>query len=131
MRGSDLRLELSASLRGAPQVRAALGPWLRDHHIKNEVANEVTLVCTELFVNAVEAAGPEGSVTVTVAQEPGQIAVEVADNGPGFKDKPDFRMPDPSASRGRGLALVEMIAGPIVIKRRSGRTVIRCARPID
>lgn len=131
MGGSDLRLELAASLRGAPQVRAALQPWLREHHIRNDVSSEVTLVATELFVNAVEAAGPEGSVVVTVAHEPGQIAVEVADDGPGFSEKPDFRMPDPSASRGRGLALVEMIAGPIVIKRRSGRTVIRCARPLD
>jgi anti-sigma regulatory factor (Ser/Thr protein kinase) len=68
---------------------------------------------------------------VTVAHEPGQIAVEVADDGPGFTADPDFTMPEPSASRGRGLALVEMIAGPIVIKRRAGRTVIRCARPID
>lgn len=131
MGATDLRLELSASLRGAPQVRAALGPWLRQHHIQNEVGSEVTLVCTELFVNAVEAAGPDGSVTVTVAREPGQIAVEVADDGPGFADSPDFAMPDPSASRGRGLALVEMIAGPIVIKRRAGRTVVRCARPLD
>jgi anti-sigma regulatory factor (Ser/Thr protein kinase) len=131
MRGSDLRLELAASLRGAPQVRAALRPWLKEHHIQNEIGSEVTLVCTELFVNAVEAAGPDGSVTVTVVHEPGQIAVEVADDGPGFADDPDFTMPEPSASRGRGLALVEMIAGPIVIKRRAGRTVIRCARPID
>src|SRR5690348_13499171 len=99
MGGTDLRLELPASLRGAPEVRAALGPWLKDQHIPNEVGSEVTLVCTELFVNAVEAAGPEGSVVVTVAHEPGQIAVEVADDGPGFVDEPDFRMPDPSASR--------------------------------
>lgn len=129
--GSDLRLELAATLRGAPEVRAALGPWLQEHHIQNEVGSEVTLVATELFVNAVEAAGPDGSVTVTVAKEPGQIAVEVADDGPGFAERPDFSMPEPSASRGRGLALVEMIAGPVVIKRRKGRTVIRCARPIE
>jgi anti-sigma regulatory factor (Ser/Thr protein kinase) len=131
MGGADLRLELSATLRGAPEVRKALVPWLREHHIRKDVESEVTLVCTELFVNAVEAAGPDGSVTVKVVHEPGQIAVEVEDDGPGFVEKPDFRMPDPGASRGRGLALVEMIAGPIVIKRRKGRTVIRCARPID
>ena len=84
MAGSDLRLELHASLRGTPEVRAALAPWLREHHICHEVSNEVTLVCTELFVNAVEAAGPDGSVVLVVAHEPGQIAVEVADDGPGF-----------------------------------------------
>jgi len=131
MGSSNLRLELAASLRGAPEVRAALEPWLEDHHIKNEVGSEVTLVCTELFVNAVEAAGPDGSVTLTVTHEPGQIAVEVADDGPGFADRPDFSMPEPSALGGRGLALVEMIAGPIVINRRAGRTVVRCARPLD
>ena len=131
MGGSDLRLDLAASLGGAPQVRAALGPWLREHKVTHEVGSEVTLVCTELFVNAVEAAGPDGSVTVRVAHEDGQIAVEVADDGPGFSSEPDLAMPEPSASRGRGLALVEMLAGPVVICRRQGRTVIRCARPLE
>ncbi len=65
-------------------------------------------VLANLVRNAAEAAGPGGRVTVRVAEEPGQVRVEVEDTGPGLDEATAARLFEPfftTKDRGTGLGL--------------------------
>jgi two-component system, NtrC family, sensor kinase len=50
-------------------------------------AEQLTQVLMNLLLNAVEAAGPDGTVEVRVAQRDATIGIEVRDSGPGLSDE--------------------------------------------
>ncbi len=88
--------------------------------------------------NAVEAAGPGGTVTLTLRREPDAVHVEVADTGPGPPAEIAARLFDPFVTGkeqgiGLGLAVAKQAAdahgGTLTWERREGTTVFRVSIP--
>ncbi len=83
----DLGLELSqlrdllAARPGAPVVRVKVpdGAW----PVRGDVA-QIRQLLLNLGLNAVQAAGDDGTVDLTLARDRDQLVVSVADTGPGF-----------------------------------------------
>ena len=90
---------------------------------------ELDLLLEEIFMNVCCHAypvGTDGSVTVTyVVPEPGELSVEVADQGAAFNpltaDAPDLALALESRSiGGLGLLLVETLAKSLTYRRDNG-----------
>lgn len=89
--------ELTSVRQARRLVRGVLRDWSRD-----DVADEVLLLTSELVTNAVVHARSEVKLTVVPLGE--HLRVEVADWGPGALQ---LRAPEHDAVNGRGLVLVE------------------------
>jgi signal transduction histidine kinase len=84
-------------------------------HTVRCIAEELNQVIRGLLENAVDAAGPDGRVTVRTRAEAHQVILEISDNGPGIAREsipkifsPFFTTKD-GAGRGLGLAVVQTI----------------------
>lgn len=86
-----------------------------------------------LVLNAVEAAGTEGTVRVDVSTEGSTAAIEIRDNGPGFREESDtlsdaFRTTKPEGV-GLGLTIAQHAVaqenGQLTIGSEDGWTVVR------
>ncbi len=107
-------------VRLAELAEAAIGAIARPAEVKVELAGLAELPAVEadavqlrqvlvnLLENAVHAASPSGTVTVRGRREPGAVAVEVEDTGPGVDPATRRRLFEPlitTKSRGIGLGL--------------------------
>lgn len=99
-----------------PEIRFVVPsrlPWIRGHY-------DALLRCfRNLLLNAVDAAGPDGSIEVGAEQHDGFLRIEIRDTGPGIAEEfldriwePDFS----TKSRGTGLGL-PMVRQTIVAHR--------------
>ncbi len=102
------------------------------------VAGELNQIWANLIDNALDAAGPSGSVAITAALEGEQIVVRVIDDGPGIPAEVKGRIFDPffttkKAGQGTGLGLdivkriVQKHRGTIEVESQPGRTEFRVA----
>lgn len=100
------------------------------------VAGELSQMWHSLIDNAVDAAGPGGTVRIAATGENGRVAVEIIDDGPGIPEEIRGRMFDPffttkPVGRGVGLGLelvrrvVDQHRGEIEVSSTPGRTVFR------
>lgn len=105
------RAEFPALPDRAAAVRRMVAAHLRDWRLGG-VVDHVVLATNELFANAVEhgSSGPADTVTITVSLERygRELRVEVADGSPVI---PVVRQPEPTEESGRGLAIVDDLAG--------------------
>jgi signal transduction histidine kinase len=79
--------------------------------------DSAALVFGELVANAMRH-GPPGEVRVTLRWLDSQPTLSVTDAGPGFAFDP--RLPDAGQVGGRGLFIVNHVAGPVRVERRTG-----------
>ena len=79
---------LEAALAGRRQVRLQPGPPGTANWAVAIASTDLDAVLTHLLDNATTAAGSEGTVTVTIFEQHGRLAVDIADNGPGMT--PEF-----------------------------------------
>jgi signal transduction histidine kinase len=100
------------------------------------VAGELSQMWHALVENAVDAAGPGGTVRVVATKGDGTVIVEVVDNGPGIPQEIRGRIFDPffttkPVGRGAGLGLelvrrvVDQVRGEIDVESAPGCTVFR------
>jgi signal transduction histidine kinase len=100
------------------------------------VAGELSQMWHALVENAVDAAGPGGTVRVLATKGDGTVSVEVVDSGPGIPQEIRGRIFDPffttkPVGRGTGLGLelvrrvVDQVRGEIDVESVPGRTVFR------
>jgi signal transduction histidine kinase len=95
-----------------------------------------------LGMNAIEAAGPGGAVSIMASTSPDQLVIEVVDNGPGVPENlrddvfaPFFTTKQEGAGLGLALArrAAEDCGGTLTLHREEGlttfRLTIRAARP--
>ena len=93
-RGGDQRVKLELSI--PPWVQVACRP------------ERLRQLLTNLFSNAAQAIPSEGTVQVTVTEEPGTVTLKVRDTGAGFTEEAMQRAFDPfftTRPRGSGLGL--------------------------
>jgi len=102
--------------------------------------SELNQVWEKLIDNAIDAAGPEGSVTVTATSRGDGIVVRVTDTGPGIAEQHRARVFEPffttkavGAGTGLGLDLARRIVhsphGDVDFTSQPGRTVFRVRVP--
>jgi signal transduction histidine kinase len=105
--------------------------------------SELNQVWTNLIVNAAQATGPGGTVTVRAYQEGEEAVVEIEDDGPGIpadiRDRifdPFFTTKPPGSGTGLGLSISQRIVavdhgGELAVDSEPGRTVFRARIPIS
>jgi GAF domain-containing protein/anti-sigma regulatory factor (Ser/Thr protein kinase) len=111
--------------------RRRLRAWLTDElRIEGSVLDDILLVAGELGTNAVRAA--RTGVELRAWADPGQMTVEVTDDGPGFDGltPPDDVMPDPASERGRGLFLVRAVTKECRVQSGRYGTLARATIPV-
>lgn len=104
--------------------------------------SELNQVWTNLIVNAAQAAGPEGTVTVRAYPDDAAVVVEIEDDGPGIppEDRPRifdafYTTKPPGSGTGLGLSISQRIIavdhrGKLEVESEPGRTVFRATLPI-
>ncbi|MEV6984670.1 ATP-binding protein [Sphaerisporangium sp. NPDC051017] len=107
----DIPYDLAAVCGVRHRVQEALTSWGLA-----ELADDVVLVAGELLGNAVSHGGPP--IRLSLWRTRGALCVRVTDHGTGRPRQLDVGL---DAVRGRGLAIVEALAGEFGIISRDGR----------
>jgi anti-sigma regulatory factor (Ser/Thr protein kinase) len=91
-------------------ARWRLAEELRQAGVADPAVGDVSLVLTELLSNAILHASPLGGTTLRVTWALAEGWVEVAVSDGGGETEPEAKHPPPSATGGRGLAIVEHLS---------------------
>jgi anti-sigma regulatory factor (Ser/Thr protein kinase) len=91
-------------------ARWRLAAELRQAGVADPAVGDASLVLTELLSNAILHASPLGGTTVRVTWALAEGWVEVAVSDGGGETEPETQHPPPSATGGRGLAIVEHLS---------------------
>lgn len=121
------RERVSPSAESLSVGRRRLGAWLTANVTQDEDSvADVLLVAGELGTNAVRAA--RSGVELRAWAGPGEVTVEVTDDGHGFDGLlPGVDLaPDPVLERGRGLFLVQSLAKETRVQSGPNGTLVRC-----
>ena len=92
--------------------------------MSDEILHDLKLALTEACTNSVQHAyeeGREGTVEILYELEPDRLAVEVADQGPGFEllERAEEADPDAELSEsGLGIAIIRALADEVEIGPR-------------
>jgi serine phosphatase RsbU (regulator of sigma subunit)/anti-sigma regulatory factor (Ser/Thr protein kinase) len=114
-----------------PLARHLFSDWLEHQPVDDTETSDLLLVASELCANAVRhASGQPASVALRAWADGDALVIEVEDDGEGFELEPyrNDEQPDPDASRGRGLYVVEALSDELSVTRTEGRTVARALR---
>jgi PAS domain S-box-containing protein len=103
----DPRPESASLARGFTATVLESGGWAH-------VVDTATLLVSELVTNAVRHGHPPCALTVTIAHDHVELAVEDGDPTP-----PVRREPDPTSEDGRGYVLVDALASSWGVRRRA------------
>ena len=109
-------------------LRADVRQWLLSVGSDEGRIDDVLLVLSELFSNAVRATVGQANVSVTVTRQagsPDEVTVAVANVGEPF-DLSTLSPPAPEREGGRGLAIASSL-GSVRVLRHAKRTVVECA----
>lgn len=88
--------------------------------------HDTLLVLSELGTNAMHAVTYHDEVIVRLEMDPnGDVLVEVADPGPGFRLSEGLRLPSSDEEHGRGLSIVCLVADETSVRRRRRHTVVQ------
>lgn len=116
-------------IEGASTLRREFADYLRRHAAEGSDIDGAVLTFAELTNNAVEHGG--GPVWISVDWQSLQPILAVHDLGPSF-ELGELTMPDPSAMRGRGLAIASDIAARIeVAAKAAGGSRIEAELPVS
>lgn len=118
---NEIELSLPAEMGSPAQARA----FVRDGWptTDDEVLDDITLIVSELVSNAVKHGKPE--ILLRMRTDPLAIDVSVLDHGAGVPPE-KAKVPDSSATSGRGLSIVDRLAsdwGVVPLEDGTGKTV--------
>jgi anti-sigma regulatory factor (Ser/Thr protein kinase) len=107
----ELLLRLRSNANSVPHARHVVGQFCRDGRLTS-LAHDVELLTTELMTNACRHS--EGLITLIAHRDMDHIVVTVTDDNP--RRLPSIAAPDPLDDTGRGLFLVDQVAGEWGVK---------------
>lgn len=111
-------VQLEHSLLSPASARAAAAELVSELHLE-PLADDVSLVVSELVTNAVRYAEPP--VTLEIEASDDEVTIAVADGSPG---RPRRRDAHPDEEGGRGLALIDLLARETGVRPQPpGKTV--------
>lgn len=114
-----------------PLARHLFSDWLEHQPVDESERSDLLLVASELCSNAVRhASGGPGAVELRAWVEGDSLVVEVEDDGEGFEldHYHDDELPDPAASQGRGLYVVDALSDEFSAERVRNHTIVRAVR---
>lgn len=119
---------MPAPAPGLAAVREGLGADLRRHGAPPEAVDDVTLVASELYGNAVRH-GVDDHDPLEVRWDvwPAEVEVQVTDSSPQL---PVVTRPDPTAPAGRGMAIVTALSSAWGVRPLSGGKVVWARVPL-
>ncbi len=119
-----LTISIAADYGAGSRVRKSARTWLDTQSVTPEDRDDILLVVSELFSNAVRASDGFSKVDVTLSRGTGSVVVEVANSGKSF-ELDTVRAPTPDREGGRGLAIAATL-GTLRVHRRDRHTVVEC-----
>lgn len=117
-----------ARVDALPGQRHDFSGWLRALGVEDDVADDLTVVFSELTTNAVHGS-PHGAATVNVraACEDGEVVLDVrnttAADGYGARR---WDLDDPLREGGRGLLIVQALVDELDVRQAGGDLAVRC-----
>ena len=114
-------------------ARHALAGWLQAQPgVDVDGIDDLLVACSELCTNAIESAGPDGSVAMRAWARADAVVIEVEDDGDGStienRTWAAIDHLDLHDEHGRGLFIVDQLTDSLEIDLSSGRTIVRCCK---
>jgi serine/threonine-protein kinase RsbW len=132
-----VRLAIPAKPEYITLGRLALTALARLHELSEEVVGDLKLALTEACTNSVRHAYDDGDGTVEIlySLQPGRLAVEVRDEGPGFTP-PDRELgaqhEDDLSEGGLGIAIIRALTDEFeLVEGDRGGSQLRFVKYID
>jgi serine/threonine-protein kinase RsbW len=121
--GSTVRLTIPARAEYITLCRLALTGIARVRDLSDEVVADLKLALTEACTNCILHAYPDrpGKVEITYELRHDRLAVEVADDGPGFDYANGDGVDADLMEGGLGLAIIRALADEFELGEREGR----------
>ena len=119
-----LTISIAPDYGAGSRVRKSARTWLEAQNVTPEDRDDILLVLSELFSNAVRASDGFSDVDVSLSRASGSVVVEVVNSGQAF-ELDTVRAPTPEREGGRGLAIAAAL-GTLQVHRRDRHTVVEC-----
>jgi len=118
---SKLRLTFPSRPEYVVLGRLVLSGLARVHKIDPGQLGDLKLALTEASANSIRHAygGQAGTVEVVYEMADSQVAIEVADDGPGFDSEDASPDPDALDEGGLGLAIIRAVCDEMQVSRRA------------
>jgi serine/threonine-protein kinase RsbW len=131
----SVRLTIPAKPEYITLGRLALTAIARLQELPDEVVGDLKLALTEACTNSVRHAYEEGEGSVEILYQlaPGQLAVEVSDEGPGFTppDRELGRDEDDLSEGGLGIAIIRALTDEFALVDGDGGSRLRFVKYLD
>ncbi len=119
---SDLELHLPPDNEQSRVLRAKIREWGSAEGYPDPFVDDVLLVASELFSNAVRATVGRATITAGIERKSDGAVVTMTNEGPGF-DPDVIPAPNPDRAGGRGIWLAKALGALKVTQQRSTTTV--------
>jgi serine/threonine-protein kinase RsbW len=131
-----MRIAITNEPARVSEARRFVRGFLMDIEASEEDVFEILVAVEEAASNAVRHARPpngKGTIEIRCFYAPSEFVVKVADHGPGFEYEPDVveDVPDPMASGGRGLFLMNRLMDRVVVEPSEQGTVVTMSRQLN
>lgn len=118
----SMRLPFAAS--SVAVARQRLKEWMAEYDGSGDAVEDARVVISELVANAVRHARPLSDGHILVTWTMADSAVELAVTDGGGQTRPHHVQAPPTATAGRGMAIVETLANEWWAERTSNRTTV-------
>ena len=118
----DLELHLSPDHDQSRVLRAKIREWGSAEGYPEPYVDDVVLVASELFSNAVRATVGGAPITAGVERRTDGATVRMTNEGPGF-DPDGLPAPHPDHAGGRGIWLAKAL-GTLGVTQRKTKTIV-------
>lgn len=119
---ADLELHLPPDHDQSRVLRAKIREWCAVEGLAEPVSDDLVLVASELFSNAVRATVGGSPITAGVERRSEGALVRMTNHGPGF-DPDSVPAPSPDRAGGRGIFLAKAL-GTIAVAQRLSQTIV-------